>query len=79
MKLFVALFALLAACSAYMMAARPIAQQPQCQAPAVAARTPAPSASLFANKLEVDLDLDNPAVAEDKDIMPARKCGFCMG
>lgn len=23
--------------------------------------------------------LDNPAIEEDKNISPARKCGFCMG
>ena len=27
----------------------------------------------------VDLALDNPDIAEDQNISPARKCGFCMG
>lgn len=26
-----------------------------------------------------DAGLDNPAIAEDQNITPARKCGFCMG
>ena len=26
-----------------------------------------------------DAALDNPTIAEDEKIMPARKCGFCMG
>jgi len=26
-----------------------------------------------------DAGLDNPDIAEDQNITPARKCGFCMG
>lgn len=26
-----------------------------------------------------DAGLDNPEIAEDQNISPARKCGFCMG
>ena len=26
-----------------------------------------------------DAGLDNPDIPEDKNISPARKCGFCMG
>ena len=26
-----------------------------------------------------DSGLDNPDIAEDQNITPARKCGFCMG
>jgi hypothetical protein len=26
-----------------------------------------------------DAGLDNPEIAEDTNISPARKCGFCMG
>ena len=26
-----------------------------------------------------DAGLDNPEIAEDQNITPARKCGFCMG
>jgi len=66
------LFALLAVGSAWMFTTPPAVKAPQCAAP-VAAKTPA----LF---MELDdADLDNPMVAEDEKIMPARKCGFCMG
>lgn len=27
----------------------------------------------------VDSGLDNPDIADDQNISPARKCGFCMG
>ena len=27
----------------------------------------------------LDAGLDNPEIAEDQNITPARKCGFCMG
>lgn len=27
----------------------------------------------------LDAGLDNPEIAEDGNISPARKCGFCMG
>eukprot|EP00542_Grammatophora_oceanica_P011980 CAMPEP_0194027936 /NCGR_PEP_ID=MMETSP0009_2-20130614/1971_1 /TAXON_ID=210454 /ORGANISM="Grammatophora oceanica, Strain CCMP 410" /LENGTH=64 /DNA_ID=CAMNT_0038667147 /DNA_START=23 /DNA_END=217 /DNA_ORIENTATION=+ len=35
-----------------------------------------PAAPAFINK---DSGLDNPEIQEDKNIHPARKCGFCMG
>ena len=66
------LFALLAVSSAWMFTARPVVQAPQCAAPAQA-QTPA----LF---MELDdAELDNPKIANDDKIVPARKCGFCMG
>jgi len=65
------LFALLAVGSAWMFTTRPAVKAPQCTVPVT---TQAP---IFM-ELE-DSDLDNPLIAEDKDIMPARKCGFCMG
>ena len=66
------LFAILAVGSAWMFTARPAVQAPQCAAPA-ATQTP----PLFM-VLEDD-ELDNPKIAADDKIQPARKCGFCMG
>lgn len=66
------LFALLAVGSAWMFSTRPAVKAPTCPAPVT---TQAPAIFM---ELE-DSELDNPLIAEDKDIMPARKCGFCMG
>jgi len=53
------------------MFARPAVQAPQCPAPLKT------QPKLF---MEFDdTELDNPLVADDDKIMPARKCGFCMG
>jgi hypothetical protein len=30
-------------------------------------------------KTSMDAGLDNPDIAEDMNISPSRKCGFCMG
>ena len=72
------LFALLACASAFMMAgARPAVQMApqQCSAPE---RAPAPKA-LFAVKTEADdLDLDNPLIQEDKNILPNRKSASAL-
>lgn len=65
------LFALLAVGSAWMFTTRPVVTAPKCAAPV----TTQPAIFM---ELE-DSELDNPLIAEDKDIMPARKCGFCMG
>ena len=71
MKSIIALLvAFLACASAWMLAARPPAQALQCPAPV---QTPK-----FSMALE-DAELDNPAIADDDKILPARKCGFCMG
>jgi len=70
MKLVALLVTLLACASAWIMTARPPVQALQQCA------SPKPPASLF---MELDAELDNPLIAEDEDIMPARKCGFCMG
>lgn len=60
----------LACASAWMMTARPASQAlKQCPAPVQAPK--------FAMLL--DDELDNPNIAEDEKIEPARKCGFCMG
>ena len=66
------LVGLIACASAFMV---PFGGQPAqavqtCPAPV---KTPAPMLLLE------DLGLDNPAIAEDEKILPARKCGFCMG
>ena len=66
------LFALLAVGSAWMFTARPAVKAPQCPAPATV-QTPAVFMELD------DSALDNPLIAEDEKIIPARKCGFCMG
>ena len=68
--LFTVLFAVLACSSAFFMVARPPVAQ-QCPAP-----IKAPPKMLFEFD---DAALDNPAIAEDEKIEPARKCGFCMG
>ena len=55
-----------------MVAVRPVSPALQCPAPM---KTP-PKLSMLG--LE-DAELDNPMIAEDEKILPARKCGFCMG
>jgi hypothetical protein len=35
--------------------------------------------ALFPRGGSMDFGLDNPDIAEDQNITPARKCGFCMG
>ena len=44
---------------------------------------PASAASLFpargGDQSPADIGLDNPEIAEDQNINPSRKCGFCMG
>ena len=64
------LVAFLACASAWMIAARPPVQALQCPAPV---QTPQVYMGLE------DAELDNPAIANDDKILPARKCGFCMG
>jgi len=64
------LVAMLACASAWMIATRTPTQ----------AQCPAPLKSL--PKVVMDIDdaaLDNTLVEDDDNIMPARKCGFCMG
>ena len=75
-KVLVLVVAMLACASSFMATSRP----------AVAMQCPAPSVSeppLFmtatADFVVVSDELDNSAIAEDTNIMPARKCGFCMG
>ena len=63
--------AILAVASAWMMTAKP-AVQATCPAPV---KTP-PKMTMPTMD---DLALDNPLIEEDDNIMPARKCGFCMG
>ena len=66
------LFAILACASAWMLSGpAPIKAPAQCAAPIKT------EPKLF---MALDDDaLDNPNVADDDKIMPARKCGFCMG
>ena len=62
------LFALLGAAAAFFKAAVPHQET---------AIPKAPTANTFSASF--DAGLDNPAVASDMNISPARKCGFCMG
>ena len=67
---------MLACASSFMATSRP-AMAMQCPAPSVAAAAP-----LFMKTADFVVmadELDNSAIAEDSNIMPARKCGFCMG
>lgn len=64
-----ALFAILGAAAAFFEPAVPHQAQPQHE---MAKATKTISASF-------DEGLDNPAVASDMNIHPARKCGFCIG
>lgn len=66
---------MLACASSFMASSRP-AMAMQCPAPSVAA---APLFMKTADFVVMADELDNSAIAEDANIMPARKCGFCMG
>ena len=68
--------AALACASSWMVTSRPAVHAMQCPAPSVAA---APLFMKSADFVFVADELDNSAIAEDENIMPARKCGFCMG
>jgi len=72
MKVVAFIFALIACASAYLLAPA-VTKSTQCPAPQPQ-RVASPQ--LFE---ALDLELDNPLIPDDKDIMPARKCGFCMG
>ena len=65
----------LACASSFMATSRPVMAM-QCPAPSVAA---APLFMKAADFVILADELDNSAIAEDANIMPARKCGFCMG
>ena len=71
-KVLLVIVALFAVSSAWMVTSRPAASLQQCPAQAAASQ-PAP---VFMKTVEivVDDELDNPAIAEDENIMPARKC-----
>jgi len=69
--------AALAAASSWMVTTRPAVQALQCPAPTVTASPLFMKSADFVMAMEDELD--NSAIAEDESIMPARKCGFCMG
>ena len=89
-KVLLVIVALFAVSSAWMVTSRPAASLQQCPAQAAASQ-PAPvfmktveivsmdNEAIYGKVVYVDDELDNPAIAEDENIMPARKCGFCMG
>lgn len=52
---------------------RPMAPYQVIEAETKPALFPRGGAAMF------DAGLDNPEIAEDQNITPARKCGFCMG
>ena len=81
-RLAVLFFALLACASAWMVATRPsfVEATQQCAAPAMKF-SPNPTMK-FSPKMSLDVedsDLDNPLIAADDSIVPARKCASCFG
>ena len=70
-----AIATVLACASAFVFTARPpVNAVQQCAAPIAQ-----PPALLFMKTVDLDDELDNSEIAEDENILPARKCGFCMG
>ena len=83
-KVLLVIVALFAVSSAWMVTSRPAASLQQCPAQAAASQ-PAPvfmktversmdNEAIYGKVVYVDDELDNPAIAEDENIMPARKC-----
>ena len=75
-KVLVLVVAMLACASAFMATSRPAVAM-QCPAPSIA--EPPLFMTATADFVVVSDELDNSAIAEDTNIKPARKCGFCMG
>jgi hypothetical protein len=75
-KVLVLVVAMLACASAFMATSRPAVAM-QCPAPSVA--EPPLFMTATPDFVVASDELDNSAIAEDTNIMPARKCGFCMG
>lgn len=68
------LFAVLVgAAAAFFRPAAPYQVEVEASHPAVFPRGGASDAVVL------DAGLDNPEIAEDRNIEPSRKCGFCMG